>query len=65
MTDNDAFRLSRVEAHGWNAAQRVLASEANTPDDARIARINPHSSDPERERWRVGFMNAVGMRETK
>ena len=66
MTDNnDAFRLSRVEAHGWNAAQRVMASEARPPDDARIARLNPHATDPERARWCVGFKNAMGVKETK
>jgi hypothetical protein len=65
MTDNDAFLLSRVEAHGWNAAQRVLSGEARAPDAARIAKLNPHASDPERARWRAGFENAMGTRKTK
>jgi hypothetical protein len=65
MTDNDAFRLSRVEAHGWNAAQRVLSGGA-LPDAARIAKLNPHASDPERARWLAGFENALGTtRKTK
>ena len=65
MTDDDAFRLSRVEAHGWNAAQRVLGGEARPPDAARIAQLNPHTSDPERARWRTGFENAMGTRKMK
>jgi hypothetical protein len=60
MTDNDAFRLSRVEAHGWNAAQRVLSDGARLPDAARIAKLNPHAADPERARWLAGFENALG-----
>jgi hypothetical protein len=35
MTDADAFRLSRVEAQGWNAARRLLATGAVRPDDGR------------------------------
>ena len=64
MTDDDAFRLSRVEAHGWNAAQRVLSSEAQ-PSAAMIAKLNPHASDPERARWLAGFENAMGIRKAK
>jgi hypothetical protein len=61
MTGNDAFLLSRIEAQGWNAAHRVMIGETRAPDDARIAKLNPHASDPERARWRTGFTNAVGL----
>jgi hypothetical protein len=64
MSDNEDFRLSRVEAHAWNAAQRVIGN-ARTLDDARIAKLNPHATDPERARWRIGFRNAMGAREMK
>lgn len=60
-TDQDsAFRLSRVEAQGWNEAQRVMREDALPPDEARVALLNPHLADPERARWRVGFGNALG-----
>jgi hypothetical protein len=65
MTDKNAFLLSRIEAQGWNAAQRVMIGETRAPDDARIAKLNPHTSDPERARWRTGFKNAMGAMETK
>ncbi len=65
MTDNDAFRLSRIEAQGWNAARRIMVGETREPDDARIAKLNPHPADPERARWHAGFKNAVGAMETK
>jgi hypothetical protein len=65
MTDNDAFRLSRIEAQGWNAAQRFFATERDDASEAKIARLNPHRADPERARWRAGFDNAVGAMETK
>ena len=65
MTGNNAFLLSRIEAQGWNAAQRVMTGEMRAPDDARIAKLNPYASDPERLRWRTGFKNAVGAPETK
>lgn len=62
---NDDFLLSRIEAQGWNAAQRVMSGETKVPGDARIAQLNPHACDPERARWRTGFKNAVGQLETK
>jgi hypothetical protein len=65
MTGANAFLLSRIEAQGWNAAQRVMTSESRAPDDARIAKLNPHPSDPERARWHTGFKNAVNTLETK
>jgi hypothetical protein len=57
--DDDAFLLSRIEAQGWNAAQRVMIGETRAPDDAAIARLNPHKTDPARARWHTGFKNAV------
>ena len=59
MNRNSAFHLSRVEAEGWNEAQRVMMDETLTADEGRIAMLNPHTADPERARWHVGFRNAV------
>ena len=54
-----AFSLSRVEAEGWNQAQRVMTDDALTSDEHRISMLNPHSADPERARWHMGFRNAI------
>jgi hypothetical protein len=52
------FRLSRVQSEGWNAAWKYLASgdPANTK---KIAALNPYKNAAERERWNLGFNNAV------
>jgi len=54
-----AFSLSRVEAEGWNQAQRVMTDDALTSDEHRISMLNPHIADPERARWHMGFRNAI------
>lgn len=65
MTDNEAFRLSRVEAQGWNAAHRYFASEQGEVSAAKLAKLNPHRADPERARWNIGFKNAAEARNAK
>ena len=44
----DAFRLSRIQAQGWNAARQSGATE----------QINPWPAEPERSRWQAGFASA-------
>jgi len=56
---SSAFSLSRIEAEGWNQAQRVMTDDALTSDEHRIAMLNPHIADPERARWHMGFRNAI------
>ena len=56
---NDDFRMSRVEAEGWNAAQRYMVDQTGTPDDIRIADFNPYRGDPARGRWAAGFRRAL------
>ena len=65
MNQNDAFRLSRIEAEGWTTAHRVMAGETRELDDIRIADFNPYRSDPARARWLCGFRNAMGTIEAK
>lgn len=62
---DDDFLLSRIEAQGWNAAQRLMSSEAQAPQEARIAKLNPHASDPARARWHAGFKNALAQMGAK
>ena len=47
----EAFRLSRIYAQGWNAA-RTLALNPGKPV------TNPYTSEPERGRWDQGFAEA-------
>jgi len=65
MNTNDDFRLSRVEAEGWNAAQRYMVDQPVRPDDIRAADFNPYRSDPARGRWAVGFRKALAAAGTK
>ena len=63
MKANEDFRLSRVQAAGWNAAHK-LANLAEL-DAAGIEALNPHRMDPERARWYAGFQHALASLETK
>lgn len=59
MTSGEAFRLSRVEAEGWNAARRVPLAALSQLDSEKIAALNPYANDPEQTRWNAGFANAL------
>lgn len=59
MTSGEAFRLSRIEAEGWNAARRVPLAVLVQLDNAKIAALNPYVHDPEQMRWNAGFANAL------
>jgi hypothetical protein len=63
MKANEDFRLSRIEAAGWNAAHK-LANHAEL-DEAAIMALNPHRMDPARARWYTGFRHALSSLETK
>jgi hypothetical protein len=54
MTDN-SFRLSRVYAEGWNAANNLTADECDRLNPAQMAALNPYAADPEKSRWNEGF----------
>jgi len=53
------FQLSRVQAEGWNTANKLLASEALGMDAAAIAALNPYANEPELSRWAEGFAAAL------
>jgi hypothetical protein len=58
METSSAFDLSRIQAEGWNAARKYLAS--GDPGDAKkIAALNPYRGPIERARWYTGFNSAV------
>jgi hypothetical protein len=60
IMSNEAFRLSRVYAEGWNKAREMSANDQDNLDPSRIAALNPYTSDPEKSRWSDGFKKAVG-----
>ncbi len=62
-TASESFRLSRIQAEGWNAARSFLTS--GVAGDAQVAALNPHKKDPERARWLAGFKNAMDAMETE
>ena len=58
-TINETFRLSRVYAAGWNAANRLATREVDALDLARLATLNPYVLEAERSKWTSGFTNAL------
>lgn len=59
VTAREAYRLSRIQAEGWNAAHRIAASTLDGPDGMQIEPLNPYAADPERIRWSAGFTSAI------
>ena len=58
-SDGEAYRLSRIQAEGWNAAHGIAASALDKLDETQIELLNPYKSDPERMRWSTGFRSAL------
>jgi hypothetical protein len=59
MTDNEAFRLSRIYAEGWNAANKLAASERDALNLEKMAVLNPYALESDRSRWTKGFAKAL------
>ena len=59
INSTDDFRLSRIEAEGWNAAHRYMVDQSGEPGDIRVADFNPYRGDPARGRWATGFRKAL------
>ena len=58
MTDAEIFKLSRIYAQGWNAANTISASAYSELDTVKTAALNPYSAEPQRSRWNDGFRAA-------
>lgn len=56
MDEISEFRLSRVQAEGWNAARKFGGDRG---DAKKIALLNPYRTDLERARWFAGFNSAL------
>jgi hypothetical protein len=59
MKAESDFRLSRIQAEGWNAARRIPASHLAELNTKAVEALNPYSEDSERIRWSAGFNNAL------
>jgi hypothetical protein len=59
VTDSEAFRLSRIYAEGWNAANKLAASECDALDLEKMAMLNPYALESDRSRWTKGFTRAL------
>jgi hypothetical protein len=58
MAKPTAFRLSRIHAEGWAAGRKLPPADALQSEE--IAALNPYTAEPERTRWRDGFVGARG-----
>jgi len=59
MMESDAgFRMSRIRAEGWKAAQAYLVS-GDPGDGKKIAALNPYRAELERKQWYTGFNSAL------
>jgi len=56
---SDLFRLSRIEAEGWNTARQTPLTDLPQMDETKIASLNPYAKEPERARWSAGFAKAL------
>jgi len=59
MKAESEFRLSRIQAEGWNAARRIPASQLGEIDVKIVEELNPYSTQAQRTRWSAGFNNAL------
>jgi hypothetical protein len=59
MKTESAFRLSRIQAEGWNAARRLPVTRAAEPNDSEIDALNPYRQGAARLRWNTGFRSAL------
>jgi hypothetical protein len=59
MTDTEIFKLSRIYAQGWNAANTISSNEYGELDPLKTAALNPYVAEPKRSRWNSGFQDAI------
>ena len=58
MTTMDGFRLSRIQAEGWNAAHAYPSDHLDTLDATAIEALSPYRRGPRKTRWVLGFRSA-------
>ena len=65
VTIDETFRLSRVYAEGWNAANRLATVEVDALELAKLATLNPYVLEADRSRWTSGFTKALATERPK
>ncbi|HXC55908.1 MAG TPA: hypothetical protein VNU97_11485 [Rhizomicrobium sp.] len=60
LTPTSEFRLSRIYAEGWSAANALSADESVASDPRDLAARNPYKDAQQRARWEAGFSGALG-----
>jgi hypothetical protein len=58
MSGEDAYRLSRIQAEGWNRARTGSSDDLGALDPAAVEELCPYREDPEKARWLAGFHSA-------
>jgi len=56
---NNDFKLSRIQAEGWNAALKLSPADAAELDHEGRTALNPYAQGPEHDRWADGFDGAL------
>jgi hypothetical protein len=59
MSDKNAFELSRIYAKGWSAGKGCQIGLPSDTLEATVASLNPYEAIDERERWTLGFSDAL------
>ena len=59
MNDSEIFKLSRIYAQGWNAANTISTNDFSQLDPAKTTALNPYVAEPQRSRWSDGFRAAL------
>jgi hypothetical protein len=59
MNEASEFRLSRIYAEGWNAANKIPSKTLDSFNPARIATLNPYRVETEKARWSEGFRKSL------
>lgn len=58
-TTTEDFKLSRIYAEGWKAANILSAKEGAESALKTMAALNPYAKEPKRSRWHDGFATAL------
>lgn len=64
MTMRQSYRLSRIQAEGWNAARANAAYDPDDVDEVNVGALSPYRKDPEKARWVTGFCSAFKVSRT-
>ena len=55
---SDEYRLSRIQAEGWNAARAYPSDDLADLEVETIEALSPYRGGPGKARWIAGFRSA-------